>query len=88
MNINSSSDDGNGDQLPDPPPNERKFIFKHFLIIFLLIFVNSAAAFIYDNPAALQDVMIESLPHVTYSTISSFYSWYSWPNVLYVSASP
>jgi hypothetical protein len=74
MNINSDQSES---------PDHIKFSFKYFLIIFLLITVNSAAAFIYDNPAALQDVMIESLT-IDYSTISSFYSWYSWPNVLYV----
>ena len=63
---------------------KEKFGLKRLLIISLLVVVNTSSAFIYDNPSALQDVMIESLPHCTYSTIASFYSWYSWPNVLLV----
>jgi dipeptide/tripeptide permease len=32
-----------------------------------------------DNPAALQDTLIEVL-HITDTQFSSFYSFYNWPN--------
>lgn len=45
----------------------------------LLLF--AGAYYVYDNPAALQDVMLSDLK-ISTSQFTMFYSLYSWPNVI------
>jgi len=41
----------------------------------------SGSYYVYDNPAALQDVMLSDL-QINTSQFTMFYSLYSWPNVI------
>jgi len=45
----------------------------------LLVF--AGGYYVYDNPAALQDVMLSDLK-ITTSQFTIFYALYSWPNVI------
>jgi hypothetical protein len=54
---------------------------KVYFVLILIILVSFGSAFIYDNPAGLQDILKTSLD-LSYSQFASFYSWYSFPNVL------
>jgi MFS family permease len=52
-----------------------------FLILPLICLLSFGSYFCYDNPAALQDIMIKDL-QISTSQYSAFYAWYSWPNVI------
>jgi len=51
----------------------------NFSVFELFLYVGSY--YIYDNPAALQDVMISEL-NINTGLFIMFYSLYSWPNVI------
>ena len=51
----------------------------HFSVFELLLYAGSY--YIYDNPAALQDVMQSELK-INTGQFTMFYSLYSWPNVI------
>lgn len=79
-NLAINNDEPTSDDTHDSNKNVKSTSYDVVAII-LMVFLGFGASFIYDNPSALQDVMIESIHDITYSTLSSFYSWYSWPNV-------
>lgn len=51
LDVNAASIDN---EYKEGDVEETKFSLKYFLVIFLLIVVNIAGSFIYDNPSALQ----------------------------------
>lgn len=50
-------------------------------MLFVLCFLSFGSYFCYDNPAALQDMMLRDL-QLSESQFMLFYSLYSWPNVI------
>ncbi|VDP94279.1 unnamed protein product [Echinostoma caproni] len=52
-----------------------------YLMLFFICFLSFGSYFCYDNPAALQDVMIRDLD-LTETQFMNMYAFYSWPNVI------
>ncbi|KER22066.1 transporter, major facilitator family protein [Opisthorchis viverrini] len=52
-----------------------------YMMLFFICFLSFGSYFCYDNPAALQDVMIRDLS-LTETDFMNLYAWYSWPNVI------
>lgn len=61
--------------------NPRRKPHRYIVLAFVMCFLSFGSYFCYDNPAALQDVMLKDL-NITTSTYMQFYSWYSWPQVV------
>ncbi|CAG5134655.1 unnamed protein product, partial [Candidula unifasciata] len=81
----SYDDDGDLEELQGcsgtPPCNPRSCVHRYFPVLILICFLSFGSYFCYDNPAALQDVMIKSL-NINEGQFMAFYSFYSWPNVV------
>lgn len=52
-----------------------------YLMLFFICFLSFGSYFCFDNPAALQDVMLKTL-HMTVTEFMNLYAFYSWPNVV------
>jgi MFS family permease len=52
-----------------------------YIVLIFISFLTFGSYFVYDNPAALQDVMMSDL-RITTDKFTLFYSVYSWPNVI------
>ena len=52
-----------------------------FMVLGFICFLSFGSYFCYDNPAALQQVIIKDM-HVTHEQFMNLYAWYSWPNVI------
>ncbi|GFN73909.1 major facilitator superfamily domain-containing protein [Plakobranchus ocellatus] len=61
--------------------NPNSFVHRYFIVLVLICFLSFGSYFCYDNPAALQDTMINDLD-INESKFMAFYSFYSWPNVV------
>ncbi|XP_076435777.1 lysosomal dipeptide transporter MFSD1-like [Babylonia areolata] len=61
--------------------NPRNCVHRYFPVLFILCFLSFGSYFCYDNPAALQDMMLKDLS-LSESQFMLFYSLYSWPNVI------
>ena len=59
---------------------ESIFLNKYFALA-LMGFSLIGQNFLVDNPAALEDVMLQTL-HISTAQFSSFYSFYNWPNAM------
>ncbi|TPP65419.1 Major facilitator superfamily domain-containing protein 1 [Fasciola gigantica] len=51
-----------------------------YLMLFFICFLAFGSYFCYDNPAALQDVMVRDMD-LTETEFMNLYAFYSWPNV-------
>lgn len=52
-----------------------------YLMLFFICFLSFGSYFCYDNPAALQDVMIRDMD-LTETQFMNLYAFYSWPNIV------
>ncbi|GFR87917.1 major facilitator superfamily domain-containing protein [Elysia marginata] len=61
--------------------NPTSFVHRYLIVLVLICFLSFGSYFCYDNPAALQDTMIDDLD-INEGKFMAFYSFYSWPNVV------
>ncbi|CAH1780917.1 unnamed protein product [Owenia fusiformis] len=60
--------------------NPKRNVHRYPVLV-IMCFLSFGSYFCYDNPAAMQDIMLRDLS-ISTETFMNFYAWYSWPNVI------